>query len=90
MSFQHYNTWWIKSKKDLEDLFQRDETVRKNFKPINDRNLANSLIGGMYARYSVVVQALCTCLDQLAQVVSHCTFFHSSNMETFSLRNTWL
>lgn len=74
MSFPYYNTWWIKSKKDLEDLFQRDETIRKTFKPINDRNLANSLMGGMYARYSMVVQALCTCLNQLAQVLPLQTF----------------
>lgn len=89
MSFQYYNTWWIKAKKDLENLFQRDETIRKTFKPINDRNLANSLIGGMYARYSVVVQALSTCLDQLAQVLFACTFL-STNLGNFSLRNTQL
>ncbi|KAL1501910.1 hypothetical protein ABEB36_007143 [Hypothenemus hampei] len=66
MSFEYYTTWWIKSKKNLEDLNNRDEAIRKKFKPINDRNLANNLIGGLYTKYSMLVQDLCACVDQMA------------------------
>ncbi|XP_050296762.1 IQ and AAA domain-containing protein 1-like [Anthonomus grandis grandis] len=67
MSFEYYTNWWIKSKKKLEDLTSRDEEIRKKYKPITDRNLANELIGGMYAKYSMLVQDLCACVDQMAQ-----------------------
>ncbi|ENN72771.1 hypothetical protein HUJ04_013362 [Dendroctonus ponderosae] len=67
MSFESYTNWWIRSKKRLEDLQTGDETIRRKFKPINDRNLANDLIGGLYAQYSRLVQELTACLDQMAQ-----------------------
>ncbi|CAH1159710.1 unnamed protein product [Phaedon cochleariae] len=67
MSFEYYTNWWIASKKQLENLWIRDEIFRKKAKPINDRCLANMLIGGMYAKYSMLVQDIDACLDQMAQ-----------------------
>lgn len=78
MSFESYTNWWIKSKQKLEDLQAGDETIRKKFKPINDRNLANALIGGLYAKYSRLVQELTVCLDQMAQVDPHALLSRAS------------
>nr|CAH7720166.1 unnamed protein product [Callosobruchus chinensis] len=50
MSFEYYTKWWIASKKQLEDLYSRDAQWRKKAKPITDRNLANMLLGGLYAK----------------------------------------
>lgn len=68
MSFEYYTNWWIKSQKNLEYLNEKDALVKNKFKPIADRNLANELIGGMYTKYSMLVQDLCACVDQMAQV----------------------
>ncbi|XP_060528387.1 dynein regulatory complex protein 11-like [Cylas formicarius] len=67
MSFEYYTKWWIKSRKDLETLTQQDEKARDKFKQTKDRNLTRDLIGGLYAKYCMLVQNLITCLDQLAQ-----------------------
>ncbi|CAG9764661.1 unnamed protein product [Ceutorhynchus assimilis] len=67
MSFEYYTNWWIQSKKNLEELNNKDEGIRAKFKPITDRNLANQLIGGLYTHYSLLVQDLSACVDQMAQ-----------------------
>ncbi|CAH1966645.1 unnamed protein product [Acanthoscelides obtectus] len=67
MSFGYYTKWWIASKKQLEDLYASDAAWRKKAKPITDRNLANMLLGGLYARYAMLFQELDTCLDQMVQ-----------------------
>ncbi|XP_030750135.1 dynein regulatory complex protein 11-like [Sitophilus oryzae] len=67
MSFEYYTNWWIRSRKSLDELNQYDENMGKKFKTINDRSLANDLIGGLYAKYCMMVQDLCACVDQLAQ-----------------------
>lgn len=67
MSFEYYSKWWVISKKHLEKLYATDELFRKRAKPINDRFMANELIGGLYAKYCLLVQELDACLDQMAQ-----------------------
>lgn len=68
MSFESYTKWWIKTKKEIEKLHELDKQVMKTTKPTKDRKLAFHLVSGMYSRYSMLVQEIDTCLDQMAQV----------------------
>lgn len=67
MSFEYYVNWWITARNKFDDLYQQDEQWRQKKKPIKDRKLANKLLGGFYAKYSMLVQELDACLDQIAQ-----------------------
>lgn len=67
MSTEFYSKWLVKTKGDLEKVMNYDQELLK-LGSIKDRSLANHLIGGLYARYSMVVQELDACLDQMVQV----------------------
>lgn len=64
MSHESYNHWWIATKKQLEDLVIRDKITQQTTKMTKVRTIANHLVGGMYARYALIVQDLAACLDQ--------------------------
>lgn len=68
MSHKSYTKWWIASKAQLEDVRIRDQIAQDNLKEIKSRSIANNLVGGLFARYSMVVQNLTACLDQYCQV----------------------
>ncbi|EFA06079.1 IQ and AAA domain-containing protein 1-like [Tribolium castaneum] len=68
MSFEYYSKWWAGTRNALEQLRAKDEIfVKATDKKLRDRNLASHLIGGLYAKYSMMVQDLGTILDQMAQ-----------------------
>lgn len=67
MSFKYYNTWWIQSKKKLEELTEKDKDFLANYPKCNNRSIANKLVGGLYTEYALLVQQLDACLDQLCQ-----------------------
>ncbi|RZC41158.1 hypothetical protein BDFB_011658 [Asbolus verrucosus] len=68
MSYEYYSKWWAGTKHNLEKLIQKDaELVKMTNQRVKDRTLANQLVGGLYAKYSMLVQDLGTILDQMAQ-----------------------
>ncbi|KAK9869258.1 hypothetical protein WA026_003009 [Henosepilachna vigintioctopunctata] len=67
MSFKYYTNWWIKNKAELEDLTKKDNAFLRIPNEVKERQIANKLVGGMYARYCMLVKELDICLDQLAQ-----------------------
>lgn len=69
MSKESYTKWWIKSKRELEELQQLDGLVRKGTKKTTDRNVANNTLGNLYGRYCIMVQNLDACIDQSCQVI---------------------
>lgn len=71
MSFQYYSNWWILKKQQLEELYERDRNVAVAGRILKDKNVTTQLLGGLYAEYSMVVQEIDTCLDQLAQVLKN-------------------
>lgn len=69
MSYEYYSKWWAGTRSALEALRARDEVfVKATDKKLRNRNLASHLIGGLYAKYSMLIQDLATILDQMAQV----------------------
>lgn len=69
MSNESYDKWWIVTKRQLEELRAYEEAKRKKMKePVQDRYRAVRILGDLYARYSMVVQELDLCLDQMCQV----------------------
>lgn len=69
MSFEYYSKWWATAKTNLQELIAKDEFIRKTTKEVKDRSLANQLLGGLYSKYSLIVQDVGTCLDQMCQVL---------------------
>ncbi|XP_028127821.2 dynein regulatory complex protein 11-like [Diabrotica virgifera virgifera] len=67
MSFDYYVNKWIITKKNLENLTQKDDVWRQKAKPVNDRIMANLLFGDFYARYCMLYQDLDNCIDQMVQ-----------------------
>lgn len=70
MSFESYSKWWIKTKAQLEKLQDLDKQTIKTAKPTKNRALAFHLVSGMFSRYSMIVQEIDTCLDQMCQVIN--------------------
>lgn len=71
MSIESYDKWWILTKHQLEELRAYEEVKRKKMKePVQDRNKAIRILGDLYARYSMIVQQLDLCLDQMCQVLT--------------------
>lgn len=68
MSFEYYSKWWAGTRETLEALVAKDATIMASKKSIKSRVIANQLVGGLYAKYSMVVQDLGVILDQMAQV----------------------
>ncbi|KAJ8963742.1 hypothetical protein NQ314_005411 [Rhamnusium bicolor] len=67
MSFEYYTKWWIKAKQKFEDLYAKDDAFMKKQRPLKDRKLTSKLLGGLYVNYSLIVQEIDACLDQMAQ-----------------------
>lgn len=67
MSFRYYSKWWVATKENLEKLFVKDSDVMELAEKQKNRSLANQLIGGIYAKYCILLQDLGTILDQMAQ-----------------------
>lgn len=67
MSHDYYSKWWAATKENLEKLFIKDVDIVKLADKQKSRPLANQLIGGLYAKYCLLVQDLGTVLDQMAQ-----------------------
>ncbi|XP_017770546.1 PREDICTED: IQ and AAA domain-containing protein 1-like [Nicrophorus vespilloides] len=67
MSTESYAKWWIKTKKGLENVREYDEAMKK-MESVKDRSIASRLIGGLYARYCMIIQDIDACLDQMCQV----------------------
>lgn len=75
MSNASYCKWWIVTKQQLLELREYEEIKRKKMKePIQDRNKAVRILGDLYARYSMIVQELDLCLDQMCQVLNPLLF----------------
>lgn len=68
MSHEAYSKWWILTKKQLEDLRVYEDNLIATTKLKTIRNEGVALVGGLYARYAMVVQEIDTCLDQICQV----------------------
>lgn len=77
MSFDSYSKWWIVTKGKLAKLREREMKQLANNPELNDRPLVTKLVGGLYARYLIIVQEIDTCLDQLAQVSYNYSNFES-------------
>lgn len=74
MSFKYYVNWWIKNKKELEELEKINKEFLTKAGDVKERSIANKLVGGLYARYCMLVQELDLCLDQLAQPQKNCCY----------------
>lgn len=70
MSFESYSKWWIKTKDQVEKLQNFDNVTMQVAKPTKNRALAFNLVSGLYCRYSMTVQEIDTCLDQMCQVIN--------------------
>lgn len=70
MSNASYNKWWVVTKKQLEELKAYEEGRRKYTKDttIKERVKGMRVLGDLYCRYSLIVQELDLCLDQMIQV----------------------
>lgn len=68
MSFEYYSHWWILTKQQLEELYERDKKTTVPGRLLRSKNVATQLLGGLFAEYSIIVQEIDACLDQLAQV----------------------
>lgn len=79
MSFKYYVNWWIKNKRELEELKKQDDNFLTKVGDVKERSIANKLVGGLYAKYCMLVQELDLCLDQLAQVRFVYTEFFNQN-----------
>ena len=76
MSFEYYSKWWAGTREVLEDLVARDAVfVAATDQKLKNRNIASHQVGGLYAKYCMLVQDLGTILDQLAQVNPNSVFF---------------
>lgn len=75
MSTELYNTWWIKSLDLLGNLKEYDAKVQKVGITVSERPLANFLVGDLYARYTLAVESLATCLDQACTVIGLRKYF---------------
>lgn len=68
MSWKLYSKWWITTKNQLQKLSEKEKELIQTTKSTKDRPFASCLVGGLYAKYCMIVQEIDECLDQMCQV----------------------